>query len=187
MGMLDRMRERMADLEEQERQKQKKEQAESRKRYRPEPDNCALPRCRWEAGGFAAVSWGLFVGLSFINNAGFWAKYVVFPYLALAVALLFMTRGWIGLLFVKPGVLTVKEYRQSVGRIRESLKALTWLWALVFLAEGVFFAANRPLLWPKELAFLLGAALAAAMSCLFERRWAKTALYTLWDPEDPIL
>ena len=29
MGMLDRMRERMADLEEQERQKQKKEQAES--------------------------------------------------------------------------------------------------------------------------------------------------------------
>ena len=73
MGVLDRMRERMADLEEQERQKQKKEQAESRKRYRPEPDNCALPRCRWEAGGFAAVSWGLFVGLSFINNAGFWA------------------------------------------------------------------------------------------------------------------
>ena len=71
MGVLDRMRERMADLEEQERQKQKKEQAESRKRYRPEPDNCALPRCRWEAGGFAAVSWGLFVGLSFINNAGF--------------------------------------------------------------------------------------------------------------------
>ena len=127
------------------------------------------------------------MGLSFINNAGFWAKYVVFPYLALAVALLFMTRGWIGLLFVKPGDLTVKEYRQSVGRIRESLKALTWLWALVFLAEGVFFAANRPLLWPKELAFLLGAALAAAMSCLFERRWAKTALYTLWDPEDPIL
>lgn len=187
MGVLDRMRERMADLEEQERQKQKKEQAESRKRYRPEPDNCAFPRCRWEAGGFAAVSWGLFVGLSFINNAGFWAKYVVFPYLALAVALLFMTRGWIGLLFVKPGDLTVKEYRQSVGRIRESLKALTWLWALVFLAEGVFFAANRPLLWPKELAFLLGAALAAAMSCLFERRWAKTALYTLWDPEDPIL
>ena len=98
-----------------------------------------------------------------------------------------MTRGWIGLLFVKPGDLTVKEYRQSVGRIRESLKALTWLWALVFLAEGVFFATNRPLLWPKELAFLLGAALAAAMSCLFERRWAKTALYTLWDPEDPIL
>ena len=115
MGMLDRMRERMADVEEQERQKQKKEQAESRKRYRPEPDNCALPRCRWEAGGFAAVSWGLFVGLSFINNAGFWAKYVVFPYLALAVALLFMTRGWIGLLFVKPSAFMGKGAGLSAG------------------------------------------------------------------------
>ena len=186
MGAMDRIRQKAEALERQDREKRAEEARENRKRYRPEAGGPGLKAGRAGFGGFVLISWGLFVGLSFINNAGFWARYVTFPYLALLIPLLLFTRGWIQMLFISEGELLVKEYKRSVGVCKSSAKAFPLLWGAVGLMEIVFLLARRPTELPAEFGFLVGVIAACAASFAFER-YARKLVYTLWDPDSPVL
>lgn len=186
MGAMDRMRERMEEMERQEEAKRKKELEESRQRYRPEKDSLPLKKAGWRYGAYTLGAWAAFIGLSFINNAGFWANYVLLPYLLLSVPLLLYTRGWIQLLFLEDGELSVKAYKKSIGQCKGSLTGLMVLWLAVAAAEIVFIFAVKPQALGRDIAFLIGCLAAAAGSWLF-RKDAARVKYTLWNLDDPIL
>ena len=186
MGAMDRIRQKAEALEQQEQNKRAQEASRSRKRYRPEAGGLGLKASRLGFGGFMLVSWGFFIGLSFINNAGFWARYVTFPYLVLLVPLLLFTRGWIQMLFLSEGELLMKEYEKSIGACKGCAKAFPWLWGAVGLMETVYLLARRPAALLPELGFLAGVIAASAASFAFER-YARGLAYTLWDPDSPVL
>ena len=129
MGAMDRIRQKAEALEQQEQNKRAQEASKSRKRYRPEAGGLGLKASRLGFGGFMLVSWGFFIGLSFINNAGFWARYVTFPYLVLLVPLLLFTRGWIQMLFLSEGA----AY-EGIRKIR---------WRMQGLCKGLSMAMGR--------------------------------------------
>ena len=183
---MDRMRERMEEIERQEEQKRRKELEESRQRYRPEPDSLPLKKARGLYGAYTLGVWAAFIGLSFINNAGFWAQYVLLPYLALSAPLLLYTRGWIQMLFLEEGELSVKGYRKSIGQCKGSLIGLIVLWLAVAVAEIVFIILQRPGGMAREICFLAGC-LAAALGSWCLRKGAQKVNYTLWNLDDPIL
>lgn len=186
MDMLERARQRLKELDQQAEAQRKKEEAESRQRYRPDPDSLPLKKQRLPFGAFAAFGWACFIGLSFINNAGFWEKYVIFPYLLLAIPLLLFTRGWIQMLFLTQGDLSVKAYRRSIGQCKSSAKALLWLWGFVSLAETFYLLFRRSGPLVPELGFLFGCLLSTALSAGFER-CSRGLRYALWDPDAPTL
>lgn len=186
MGAMNRMRERMEEMERQEEQKRRKELEESRQRYRPEADSMPLRKARWHYGAYTLVIWAAFIGLSFINNAGFWAQYVLLPYLALSAPILLYTRGWIQMLFLEEGELTVKGYRKSIGQCKGSLLGLSILWLCVTVAEIVFCLICQPADMAREICFLAGC-LAAALGSWCLRKGAQKVNYTLWNLDDPIL
>ncbi|MBQ8536110.1 MAG: hypothetical protein IJ461_01715 [Clostridia bacterium] len=186
MGAMDRMRERMEEMERQEEQKRRKELEESRQRYRPEMDSLPIRKARWLYGAYTLGVWAAFIGLSFINNAGFWAQYVLFLYLALSAPLLLYTRGWIQMLFLEEGELSVKAYRRSIGQCKGSLIGLALLWLAVAVAEIIFLTIQRPADTAREIGFLVGCLAAALGSCIF-RTYAKRVNYTLWNLDDPVL
>lgn len=187
MGAMKRMRQRFEEAEKQDHLKRKADAAQSRQRYRPAPGCPPLKSCRWIMGFFTLAAWACFIGLSLINNAGFWVGYVIFPYLVLAIVLLFLTRGWIHLLFVGSGELPVKEYRGSIGQCLGCLKAAAWLWTAAAAAEGVFLAITHSVQPLRELSFLLGCAGAAALTWGFQYAYARRIVYALCDPDDPVL
>jgi len=186
VGAMDRMRERMEELERQEETKRQRELTESRQRYRPEHDSLPLSKARWHYGFYTLGVWIAFIGLSFINNAGFWANYVLLPYLALSVPLLLYTRGWIQMLFLEEGELSFKAYKKSIGQCKGSLKGLTLVWLCVAVAEVVFLLMVRPSSVGREIGFLAGCLTAAAGTWTFGKAAARLK-YTLWNLDDPIL
>jgi len=186
VGAMERMRERMEEMERQEEEKRKKELAESRQRYRPETDSIPLAKARWLYGVYTLGVWAAFIGLSFINNRGFWANYVLLPYLALSAPLLLYTRGWIQLLFLEEGELTVKSYRKSIGQCKGSLVGLAALWLAVAAAQIAFLLIQGSDDMAREIGFLAGCLTAAAGSWYF-RKCAGKLNYTLENLDDPIL
>ena len=186
MGMMDRMRERMEELERQEAQKRQKELKESRQRYRPEPDSLPLSKARWIYGAYTLFAWIAFLGLTFVNNRGFWARYVLLPYLALSVPLLLYTRGWIQMLFMEDGEMTVKTYRKSIGQCKGSLIGLMVVWIIAAAMNGLFILLERPVDTGKEFIFLVGCLAAAGISRLAQN-YTNRVLYTLWNLDDPVL
>lgn len=186
MGAMDRIREKAEAFERQEQQKRAQDTAKARKRYRPEAGGLGLKSSRAGFGGFMAMGWAFFIGLSFINNAGFWARYVTFPYLALLIPLLLFTRGWIQMLFLPEGELLAKEYEKSVGLCKSCAKALPLLWGAVGLMEIVFLLAQRPGTLLAELGFLAGV-MAACAACFAFEKYARRLIYTPWDPDEPVL
>ena len=183
IGILEDLKRRAAALDKADQAKRDKAQSDARRRWRPQEDSLPIRGARLPLGLYTVCLWVLFIGLPMLNNAGFWARYVMIAYLVLALPVMFFSRGWIQMLFAPPGELPDKEYRRTVVQCRASLTAITALWAVIAAAEGLYLILQTPEDTLTEWLFL-GGSLAAAGVSLAARRYASGFRYAQCEPED---